>query len=65
MPNGTTPFMPAATMTIRVYTVNRAGVVTQNRGPVGVLPHDRPLPLSTAFPPCRCPRCRAGKTVSR
>jgi hypothetical protein len=51
-------------MTIRVYTVDRYGTVTSDRGTV-VVPHDpdaRPDPLGTRYPPCACPRCRLGDT---
>jgi len=65
MTNGTAPPKPSVKMTMRVYTVNRAGIITEDRGPVSVLPSDQPLPVSTAFPPCRCPRCRAGQAVTR
>ena len=65
MTNGTAPPQPTAKMTMRVYTVNRAGIVTEDRGLVGVLPSDQPAPLSTAFPPCQCPRCGAGRAVTR
>ncbi|MGW7529671.1 hypothetical protein [Streptomyces sp. NPDC054783] len=54
-------------MTMRVYTVNRYGSITQDRGTVTVAFGNRPLPvgIETAFPPCACPRCRAGQTASR
>lgn len=65
MTNGTAPPKHPVKMTMRVYTVNRAGIVTENRSPVSVLPSNQPLPMSTAFPPCQCPRCRSGQAVTR
>lgn len=43
-------------MTIRVYTVNREGIVTRPRAAVIVPQGYEPEPheLSTAFPPCAC-----------
>ncbi|MFI6354379.1 hypothetical protein ACIBJF_17355 [Streptomyces sp. NPDC050743] len=54
-------------MTMRVYTVNRYGVITRVRGMVTVAFGNQPLPvgLDTEFPPCTCPRCRAGQAVNR
>jgi hypothetical protein len=50
-----------AKMTIRVYTVNRAGVVSKPRATVTV-PYDDtsapPLMGLGPLPPCACPRCR-------
>ncbi|MGW0942512.1 hypothetical protein ACWD4O_08115 [Streptomyces sp. NPDC002623] len=46
-------------MTIRIYTVDRHGQVTDDRGTRAV-PHEaRPLPAvqDTRFPPCGCPKC--------
>ncbi|MEU1599394.1 hypothetical protein ABZ468_42975 [Streptomyces sp. NPDC005708] len=50
-------------MKIRVYTVDADGEVTQDRGTVTSLPHSfKPAreSLVGGFPPCRCPRHRAG-----
>ncbi|MFF9238365.1 hypothetical protein ACF1AY_15730 [Streptomyces sp. NPDC014776] len=53
-------------MTIRVYQVDRAGTITRDRGEISVIPYgEDPLPVSSAFPPCKCPRCRAGQAVTR
>ncbi|MFJ4622086.1 DUF6415 family natural product biosynthesis protein [Streptomyces sp. NPDC088812] len=63
MQNGTAP--PAnrpqrAGMTIRVYTVDRHGTVTGDRGTVSVpYPEERIVPLTDGYPPCACPRCRS------
>ncbi|RZB19592.1 hypothetical protein StrepF001_12745 [Streptomyces sp. F001] len=56
-----------AKMTIEVYTVSRDGVVSPPRATVSV-PHDQTpelTPLSTAYPPCRCPRCVVGGRAAR
>ncbi|ASN22962.1 hypothetical protein LK07_01800 [Streptomyces pluripotens] len=70
MTNGTT--QPAARtrapgMTLRVYTVDRYGTVTRDRGTLTIIPGNQPVPLllSTAFPPCDCLGCRAGRAVRR
>lgn len=60
MLNGTAqPPVSARTgrMTMRVYTVDRTGTVTQDRGTVtvaidGKLP---PLPQPDSYPACQCP----------
>ncbi|MFE2266606.1 DUF6415 family natural product biosynthesis protein [Streptomyces griseosporeus] len=51
---------PRPTMTIRVYTVDRYGTITGDRGTVDVLPV-AVLPTSDAWAPCACPKCRAGR----
>ncbi len=47
-------------LTLRVYKINPQGAVTEDRGKVEVLAgtHTTPPPLTSAYPPCRCPRCR-------
>lgn len=64
MKNGTGPaegHRPHLThMTIRVYQVDRYGTVTADRGKV-LVPPVKELAQSSAFPPCRCPRHRAGQ----
>ncbi|MFS4093674.1 hypothetical protein [Streptomyces sp. AF1A] len=52
-------------MTMRVYAVNRAGTITQDRGTVTVAYGNQPMPvgLGTAFPPCGCLRCRTRQAV--
>ncbi|MEU3839036.1 DUF6415 family natural product biosynthesis protein [Streptomyces sp. NPDC028635] len=57
----TSPNDPGVKMTLRVYRVDRYGTVIQDRGTVKVVTTDEPLPLSTAYPPCGCPTCRAGR----
>ncbi|MFE2265745.1 DUF6415 family natural product biosynthesis protein [Streptomyces griseosporeus] len=56
---------PRPTMTMRVYTVDRYGTITSDRGTVSVLPV-AVLPASFGFPPCACPRCpgRGGEPVN-
>ncbi len=56
---------PTAKMTIRVYRVNRHGAVTQEHGTVSVPPLEGPPPLTSAFPSCECPNCRAGEPAAR
>lgn len=61
MTNATTPPNSGVKMTLRVYTVDRCGAVTKDRGTLDIL-HDTepqpPLPLMSPTPPCACPRCR-------
>ncbi|WP_427919941.1 DUF6415 family natural product biosynthesis protein [Streptomyces sp. cg40] len=45
-------------MTIRVYSVNGDGTVTEDRGVVNIL-EGQELPLSSPVLPCRCHRCTA------
>lgn len=54
-------------MTMRVYTVNRYGTITQDRGTVTVAFGEQPppLPLADSYPPCQCPRHRAGQAARR
>ncbi|MCZ4508861.1 hypothetical protein O3Q52_11725 [Streptomyces sp. ActVer] len=49
-----------SSLTLRVYTVNADGAVTGDRGKAEVRTAGRgdPLPHTSAYPPCRCPRCR-------
>lgn len=67
MTNGTARPQPSARgngMTMRVYTVDRYGRITQDRGTVTVTPGNEPLPLtSTAYPPCACLRHRPEQAV--
>lgn len=51
---------PQGGMTIRVYTVDRHGTVTDDRGTRIVSPCCTPPPvqLGTKYPPCECPRHR-------
>lgn len=52
-------------MTLRVYTVDPRGKIIHDRGTVTVPFTDEPLPLTldTGYPPCACPRHRAGQAV--
>ncbi|MCH0557994.1 hypothetical protein [Streptomyces sp. MUM 16J] len=56
---------PQGGMTMRVYTVDRYGTVTRDRGTLTIIPGNQPIPplFSTAFPPCGCLGCRAGRAV--
>ncbi|MEV0225505.1 hypothetical protein [Streptomyces sp. NPDC050704] len=47
-------------LTLRVYTVDADCAVTEDRGQVEILTGGRadPLPRTSAYPPCGCPRCR-------
>ncbi|MEU1409819.1 hypothetical protein ABZ471_47880 [Streptomyces sp. NPDC005728] len=66
MKNGTGPTpdqrQPLTYMTIRVYQVDRYGTVTADRGKV-LVPTVMELKQSDAWPPCACPRHRAGQAV--
>ncbi|BCL22261.1 hypothetical protein GCM10017668_41040 [Streptomyces tuirus] len=48
-------------LTIHVYKINAEGAVTEERGKVEFLAdeHIHPVPFTSAYPPCGCPRCRA------
>jgi hypothetical protein len=50
---------------MRVYAVNSACTITQDRGTVTVTGGNQPMPvgLSTAFPLCSCLRCRTRQAV--
>ncbi|GHB80262.1 hypothetical protein GCM10010377_82660 [Streptomyces viridiviolaceus] len=50
-------------MTLRVYRVNADGAVTEVRGTLNVKGTETPLPLTDQYPPCTCPRHRAGQAV--
>jgi hypothetical protein len=65
MTNAAAPRKPGVKMTIRVYTVDRHGSVTEDRGTVDILHGQEPLPRMSMDPPCECPRCRAGRVVAR
>lgn len=55
---------PEAKMTLRVYTVDRAGTVTTDTGVHGYTgpEHlDDALTATSQFPACACPRCRAAR----
>ncbi|GGL07010.1 hypothetical protein [Streptomyces flaveus] len=47
-------------LTLRVYKVNAEGAVTEHGSEVEVLAGGRtdPVPRTSAYPPCGCPRCR-------
>ncbi|GHH04702.1 hypothetical protein [Streptomyces lanatus] len=61
MTNATAPRDPGVKMTLRVYTVDRYGAVTEERGTVGILrdTEPQPLPQMSPNPPCACACCRA------
>jgi len=48
-------------LTIRVYRIDMVGTVTADSGRVEILTggHTEPVPRTSAYPPCACPRCRA------
>ncbi|MFC7016189.1 hypothetical protein ACFQMH_31765 [Streptomyces viridiviolaceus] len=54
---------PGVKMTLRVYRVNADGAVTEVRGTLNVKGTETPLPLTDQYPPCTCPRHRAGQAV--
>ncbi|MGX9891144.1 DUF6415 family natural product biosynthesis protein [Streptomyces sp. NPDC002276] len=58
MTNGTALRKPEVKMTIRVYSVNGDGMVTEDRGVVNILAGQE-LPLASAVLPCQCYRCAA------
>ncbi|MFD3377607.1 MULTISPECIES: hypothetical protein [unclassified Streptomyces] len=61
MAKGTTPRREresGAKMTIRVYSVNRGGAITEDRGTLSVMAGQEPEPTMGIFPPCNCPRHR-------
>ncbi|WP_405647096.1 hypothetical protein [Streptomyces sp. NBC_00019] len=47
-------------LTLRVYKLDTDGTVTEDRGKVEILAGGRaePLPRTSAYPSCACPRCR-------
>ena len=48
-------------LTLRVYNIDAEGTMTADRGTVEILTDGsaEPLPRTSAYPPCTCPRCRA------
>jgi hypothetical protein len=64
MRNATAPGKPGVKMTIHVYTMDRHGTRTEDRGTVDIPHSSEPLPLMSMNPPCRCPRCRAGQAAA-
>lgn len=54
-----------STMTLRVYSVTRQGLIAEDRGTVTVLPcQDQPIGTNE-FPPCQCPRHAGRKQATR
>ncbi|WP_406443220.1 hypothetical protein OHB14_30110 [Streptomyces sp. NBC_01613] len=47
-------------LTLRIYTVDTAGTVTADSGRLEIVAGGRaePVPRTSAYPPCACPRCR-------
>jgi hypothetical protein len=47
-------------LTLRVYTVDAQGAVTEERSKLEIRAAAQadPLPQTSAFPPCGCPHCR-------
>ncbi|WP_307539507.1 hypothetical protein [Streptomyces sp. V3I8] len=56
----TEPSGRSSRLTLRVYTVDARGAVTKERSRVEVRAGQGvdPLPQTSAYPPCGCPRCR-------
>lgn len=54
---------PGVKMTIRVYSVNRGGQVTQDRGTLSIMPGEGPLPTTAEYPPCECVGCRGRRAA--
>lgn len=54
---------PTPGMTLRVYTVDRDGTVTQDTGTRRVTPNNAPPPVSSRPPLCACSRC-AGNSAA-
>lgn len=54
-------------MTMRVYTVDRCGTITQDCGTVTGAVDSKlpPLPQADRYPLCGCPLHRAGQAVAR
>ncbi len=48
-------------LTLRVYRLDADGTVTEDRGKLEILAGGRaePVPRTSAYPPCACPRCEA------
>jgi hypothetical protein len=55
---------PEVKMTMRVYRVNGDGVVTEDRGVVSVPEFTGTVAFDKGYPPCLCPRHRAGRQAS-
>ncbi|GGJ56559.1 hypothetical protein GCM10010121_079020 [Streptomyces brasiliensis] len=66
MTNATAPRKPSVKMTIRVYRVDRYGLISEDRGTVACTDHGRQaLPQVNAYPRCESPRCTPGKAAAR
>ncbi|WDO05531.1 hypothetical protein ME763_07620 [Streptomyces murinus] len=54
-------------MTMRVYTVDLYGTITQDRGTVTVATDGKlpPLPQPDSYPACQCTLCRLGRSATR
>ncbi|WP_328550161.1 MULTISPECIES: hypothetical protein [unclassified Streptomyces] len=46
-------------LTIRVYRIDTAGIVTADSGKIEILADGQaePVPHTSGYPPCACPRC--------
>ncbi|MGW4103572.1 hypothetical protein [Streptomyces sp. NPDC004976] len=65
MTNSTEPASHRVKMTLHVYTVNQDCAVVEDRGTVDVPAIREPLPpMGYLYPPCACPRCRAGEAAA-
>jgi hypothetical protein len=47
-------------MTLHVYKVNAKGTVTEDHGKAEIVTGGptEPMPYTSTYPPCACPRCR-------
>ncbi|WP_435214745.1 hypothetical protein [Streptomyces sp. bgisy034] len=63
MTNATAPDRSGDTMTIRVYTVTREGLITADSGTREIQPLPELPDVQKGFPPCGCARHRAGQTA--
>ncbi|MFF5494633.1 hypothetical protein [Streptomyces aquilus] len=48
-------------LTLRVYRLDTEGTVTEDRGRLEIIAGGRaePMPWTSTYPPCACPRCGA------
>ncbi|MFJ4365047.1 hypothetical protein ACIP4S_12940 [Streptomyces chartreusis] len=63
MTNATAPDSAGYTMTMRVYTVTREGLITEDSGTRQIQPVEQLPDVQDGFPSCACPRCRARGAV--
>ncbi|MEY9988036.1 hypothetical protein ABIE67_000068 [Streptomyces sp. V4I8] len=61
MTKATAPRSSGDTMTIRVYTVTRDGIIKADSGTREIQPAQELPDVQNGYPPCDCPRHRAGQ----